>query len=197
MLKLECAAPKRSGAKAAMSPETGTRVSAGQAYRVCERQRQAHAAPSLHLSSSLRGSAQSRRSPGRHRQAFCCNRKGVKGRPPPADLRPRSVGFIYYLSLQSGDHDAATSGISVQGQRPRCPSALQPSGRRGRRPSTTISIAIPIPKHGGATASLPSYPARISPPGRRPSLVAGSKRPNQTCKISADLLYWSIVMAGA
>lgn len=82
------AAPKRRVAYAAIKPETGTHVSAGQAYGMCERQQRAHAAPSLRLSSSLRGSAQSRRSLGRQRQAFWYNRKGAKGRPPPAALRP-------------------------------------------------------------------------------------------------------------
>jgi len=73
-------------------------------------------------------------------------------------------------------HQAAGAGGApkMEGQRPRCPYAARISPL-GRRPSVTISIAIPIPipKHGGATASLPFYPARMSPPGRRPSIRIG------------------------
>jgi len=53
----------------------------------------------------------------------------------------------------------------MEGQRPRCPFTPRAQGRRGRQPSMTISIAIPIPKpkHGGATASLPLSHAAIRP----------------------------------
>ena len=63
--------------------------------------------------------------------------------------------------MKTSNLDPATSGIEWEGQRPRCPFTPRALGRRGRQPSMTIAIAIPIPKHGGATASLPLSPAAI------------------------------------
>ena len=70
----------------------------------------------------------------------------------------------YVAGMELHNLDPATRNIGVERQRPRCPCALQASGRRCQR----FFIIISIPMMGGATASLPFYPAYIRPPRPAP-----------------------------
>jgi len=80
----------------------------------------------------------------------------ARTRPPrPAVLQKWRGSGLAALVPRALQAAAAGGPPKLEGQRPRCPCTPRASGRRGRQPST---------KTGGATASLPLYPARTRPP---------------------------------
>jgi|GEM_PF-6380091 len=81
------------------------------------------------------------------------------------------------LSSVLDNLDPAISDIELERQRPRCPFTPRALGRRGRQPSMTITLAIPIPKpkHGGQRPRCPHATRARGRRGRRPSLLAESR----------------------